>query len=97
MKPRLVISYLILIILAVISIYPALWIVLSSFKVGNSLFSETLIPRQFTTEHYVELFTNTDYPLWFMNTLKVALISTLIGTMLVLFTSYAISRFRFKG
>ncbi|XEC97765.1 sugar ABC transporter permease [Paenibacillus tarimensis] len=79
------------------SIYPALWIVLSSFKVGNSLYSETLIPNEFTTEHYRDLFTKTDYPLWFMNTLKVAAFSTLIGTVLVLLTSYAVSRHRFAG
>ena len=43
------------------------------------------------------MFTNTDYPLWFMNTLKLAFVSMLLGTTLVLLTSYAISRFRFKG
>ena len=97
MKPRLLFSYVILVILSCISLFPALWIVLSSFKVGNSLYSETLFPREFTLEHYIELFTNTDYPLWFMNTLKVAFVSMLLGTTLMLLTSYAISRFRFKG
>lgn len=97
MKLRLVFSYIILIVLALVSIYPALWIVMSSFKVGNSLYSETLIPKEVTLEHYQTLFTKTDYPLWFMNTLKIAVLSSLFGTILVLLTSYAISRFRFSG
>ncbi len=90
-------SYLILICLSFISIYPALWIVMSSLKTGNSLFSNTFIPREFTFVHYYDLFVHTDYPLWFMNTLKVAVFTTIIGSFLLLLTSYAISRFRFSG
>ena len=70
---------------------------MSSLKVGNSLFSDTFIPREFTFEHYVNLFQNTRYPLWFMNTLKVAALSTIFGTFLLLLSSYAISRYRFAG
>ncbi|WP_020619597.1 sugar ABC transporter permease [Paenibacillus daejeonensis] len=94
---KLSISYLILIILSLVSLFPALWIVMSSFKVGNSLFSDTFIPREFTFEHYINLFQNTRYPTWFMNTLKVATLSTIFGTFLLLLSSYAISRYRFAG
>ncbi|MFS0726047.1 sugar ABC transporter permease [Paenibacillus sp. 1P07SE] len=94
---KLSISYLILIILSLVSLFPALWILMSSLKVGNSLFSDTFIPREFTFEHYVNLFQNTRYPLWFMNTLKVAALSTIFGTFLLLLSSYAISRYRFAG
>ena len=37
------------------------------------------------------------FPRWFGNTLIVAILSTLISTLFVLMTSYALSRFRFKG
>ena len=94
---KLSVSYLILIILSLVSLFPALWIVMSSFKVGNSLFSDSFIPREFTFEHYVNLFQNTRYPLWFMNTLKIAALSTIFGTFLLLLSSYAISRYRFSG
>jgi arabinogalactan oligomer/maltooligosaccharide transport system permease protein len=93
----LILSYATLIVLVILALYPALWIILSSFKFGDSLFSETLIPTRFTFDHYRELFTETDYPLWFMNTLKIAVISTIFGTFLSLLTSYAMSRYRFKG
>lgn len=94
---KLSLSYLLLITLSVISLFPALWIVMSSLKVGNSLFSDTFIPREFTFDHYINLFQNTRYPLWFMNTLKVAVLSTVFGTFLLLLSSYAISRYRFSG
>ncbi|MNO19936.1 Maltose transport system permease protein MalG [compost metagenome] len=90
-------SYTMLILLSSISLFPAFWIVMSSFKTGNSLFSDTLIPRNLTLVHYQDLFEQTQYLLWFQNTLKVAVLSTLLGTSLLLLSSYAISRYRFAG
>ncbi|AIQ71051.1 sugar ABC transporter permease [Paenibacillus graminis] len=90
-------SYALLILLSFISLFPAIWIVMSSFKTGNSLFSDTLIPHKLTLVHYQELFEQTKYLQWFLNTLKVAALSTLIGTSLLLLASYAISRYRFAG
>ncbi|MCR2806677.1 sugar ABC transporter permease [Paenibacillus soyae] len=90
-------SYVVLVILTAISLFPALWILMSSFKTGNSLYSDSLIPRELTLEHYRNLFENTQYIRWFANTFKVAVGSTLLGTALLLLGSYAISRFRFAG
>ncbi|KWX73146.1 sugar ABC transporter permease [Paenibacillus jilunlii] len=96
---RLSFSYIILIALAVAAIYPALWILLSSFRPGKSLYSKTLIPEHFTLDHYKELFTSPVYMFgtWYANTLKIAVFSMLIGVVLTLLTSYALSRFRFKA
>ncbi len=102
MKPKLLISYIVLALIGVVSIYPALWTVLSSFRVGNSLFSDTFIPQHWTLDHYKDLFRtrgtrDIQYAKWFWNTLQVAAVSTVIGTILQLLTAYAFSRFRFKG
>jgi arabinogalactan oligomer/maltooligosaccharide transport system permease protein len=99
MKPRHLLTYLVLILLTASIIYPALWIIMSSLKEGNSLYSETLIPRAFTFDHYKELFTSTRYQYvqWYMNTIKVAVLSAMLGTMMTLLGSYAMARFRFVG
>ncbi|MFC0216043.1 sugar ABC transporter permease [Paenibacillus chartarius] len=99
MKPRLLFTYAILTVVSLVSLYPTLWIVLSSFKIGNSLYSETLLPEGLTLEHYAALLSGQkyNYPFWFFNTLKVAFFSTLFGTFLTLLGSYAIARFRFIG
>lgn len=96
---RLFSSYIVLIVLAIAAIYPALWIVLASFRPGKSLYSKTLIPEHFTIAHYKELFTSPVYMFgtWYANTLKIAVFSMLIGVVLTLLTSYALSRFRFKS
>lgn len=94
---KLTVTYIVLIALTVISLFPALWILLSSFKTGNSLYSDSFIPNEMTLQHYRDLFERTMYGTWFLNTLKVAVFSTVIGTFLLLLASYAISRFRFAG
>jgi len=99
---KLTLSYVLLILIAVCCIYPAFWIVMSSFKVGDALFSETIIPKQLTLDHYRELFQDKadkdiQYVRWYWNTLKIATISMLLGTFIQIMTAYAISRFRFYG
>lgn len=65
-----ILTYTLLIIIALIVILPVVWIVLSSFQVGTTLYSSTFIPDRLTFEHYVNLFTKTDYPIWYKNTLN---------------------------
>ncbi|WP_151735411.1 sugar ABC transporter permease ['Paenibacillus yunnanensis' Narsing Rao et al. 2020] len=96
---RLGLSYLMLLILSVAALYPAIWILLSSLRPGKSLYSKTLIPETFTLEHYRALFYDPTllFPTWWLNTLKIALFSMVLGVFLTLLTSYAVSRFRFKA
>ncbi|NGM83022.1 sugar ABC transporter permease [Paenibacillus sp. 7124] len=96
---RLAASYIVLVVLAISALYPAIWIVFGSLRPGKSLYSKHFIPDQLTLVHYKELFTSQVYLFgtWYMNTLKIALCSMLIGVLLTLLTSYAVSRFRFKG
>ncbi|NGM82480.1 sugar ABC transporter permease [Paenibacillus sp. 7124] len=100
-KPKKIVSitsvYSFLIIVGVISIYPAIWVIMSSLRVGGSLFSESLIPRQVTFIHYKELFAKYDFGLWYLNSLKISVISTIFMTILILLTGYIFSTFRFGG
>jgi len=93
----LVISYLLLILIAIVTIYPALWIVLSSFREGTSLFSETLLPEKWTLIHYKELFRDFDFGQWYINSLKVSLITMALSVLFQMLSGYAFSRFRFKS
>ncbi|WEK55285.1 MAG: sugar ABC transporter permease [Candidatus Cohnella colombiensis] len=102
MKPKIFFSYLLLGTIGVVALYPALWTILSSFRVGNSLFSDHFIPVEWTLDHYRDLFRarstrQIPYANWYWNTLKVATFSMIIGTLIQLLTAYAFSRFRFKG
>lgn len=89
--------YIGLALIGVICIYPALWVIMSSFRPGNALYSDRLIPSTFTLQHYVDLFNTYPFGQWFINTIKVAFFSMIFSTLLVTITGYVFSRFRFKG
>ncbi|MBP9597425.1 MAG: hypothetical protein KBE24_11690, partial [Fusobacteriaceae bacterium] len=89
--------YALLVIIAAVIILPILWIILSSLQKGTSLYSSTFIPTTFTFEHYKTLFTSTDYPIWYKNTLKIAFLNMIIGVLITTLTAYTFSRYRFKG
>ncbi|HET6872043.1 MAG TPA: sugar ABC transporter permease [Sporolactobacillaceae bacterium] len=91
------IIYFILTLTVISVIYPIYWIIIGSLNPGDSLNGTSLFPSHITFAHYVYLFTQTDYLIWFKNTLYVAVWTTLISTLLVISSAYAMSRFRFKG
>lgn len=89
--------YFMLIVQTVIVLVPVIWIIGSSLNRGNSLYGSTLIPKNPTFIHYIELFTKTDFPIWYLNTLKIATLNMIFSVILITITAYVLSRFRFKG
>ncbi|EOD00785.1 sugar ABC transporter permease [Caldisalinibacter kiritimatiensis] len=91
------IVYIFLIFITIIVLAPVIWIIGASLNPGTSLFSSSLFPKEPTFKHYVELFTETDYPKWYLNTLKIATANMCLSVVLTTLTAYVFSRFRFKG
>lgn len=91
------ISHILLLMIAIFALYPALWVIFASFRPGTSLYSETFLPTQWTLAHYNTLFTDFPFATWYMNTLKIAILSMVFSTIFVLLSGYSFSRFRFRG
>jgi arabinogalactan oligomer / maltooligosaccharide transport system permease protein len=91
------IIYTILIITAIFVLYPVVWVITGSMNPGDTLFSTKLIPNEISFDHYIYLWKETDYVLWYLNTLKIAFWNMVISTLLVVSAAYAFSRFRFPG
>ena len=89
--------YMVFIVLLITTIYPMIWVVGTSLNPGNTLLVSRMFPDNPSLLHYVELIRNTDFMLWFGNTLKIAVANAFLSTILVAMTAYAFSRFRFKG
>lgn len=93
-------TYLVLLVISLIFLFPVFWIVISNFSRSGSIYDyDGFFPAKLSIQSYVTLFTDTtmyDYPQWLKNTLFVAVMSSLIGTVLVILTAYTISRFEFK-
>ena len=91
------ISRVIIWIAIVVILFPALWIVMSSFSAGDSFFLSSLFPDKFSTEHYVELFQETDFLLWVWNSVKLCFAVAIIQLTLTALAAYSFSRMRFTG
>ena len=89
--------YLELILVALFVILPIIWIILSSFNTGSGLASASFIPREMTLDNYKKLFSETDYVRWFINSLLIAALNSLISVSLIMLTAWVMSRFRFSG
>ncbi len=88
--------YIFLILLAIIWICPFVYLLIQSFAVTYE--SNLLIPQEFTFDNYIFLFTDKTYPFWrwYLNTFCIALIVSVLNTVLTLVSAYAFSRLRFK-
>jgi len=94
-------TYTLLVAVGFLFLFPCLWLVLASFSASGSIYSfRGFFPSSFSLDSFKTLFTDTtmyNYPLWFKNTLFIAVMSCLIGTLLVILTAYTVSRYRFKA
>ena len=96
-KRGLWLSRIIIWISIVVVLFPAVWILMSSFSAGDSFFLATLFPKKFSFEHYVKLFKETNYTLWVWNSLKLCIVLATIQLVMTSLAAYAFSRMRFKG
>ncbi len=94
---KLIISYVFLIFMVIIVLFPLLVTVMSAFNGSNTLYSTTLIPENFTLlGNFKRLFTETEYLSWYINTFAVATATMIFATIIVTIMGYVYSRLRFK-
>jgi arabinogalactan oligomer / maltooligosaccharide transport system permease protein len=96
---RLTLTYLVILVMFAVILYPLAWIVGSSFNPGQSLSGSSIIPKNATLAHYQELFDldRSNYLHWYWNSLKVSISTMILTVILVSFTAYSFSRYRFVG
>ena len=87
--------YILLVVMSIIWLIPFVCIVLQSFRVESTWQVGYVIPQEWGWDNYINLM-NTDFPRWYTNTLIVALVSSMLQTIIQLCMSYTLSRFRFK-
>jgi len=88
--------------LGLIMIYPLIWMIMSSFKETQTIFTtaNTLIPEKFTLENYVngwKGFGKINFAVFFKNSLFISIVAT-IGTVISSsFVAYGFARCKFRG
>ena len=85
----------------VFALFPVLWIISVSLKTPESVADGRLIPAHWTLDNYKVLFdggfSNSPFLHPLINSILIALISTVIAITLAAFAAYAIARLEFPG
>ena len=93
-----VIVYASLAFFTFLSLGPFYWMLVTSLKTRRELYRVvSLWPQQLYLGHWREVFTTIGVPAWMMNSLEVAVTTTLLSVLIGIPAAYAISRLRFPG
>jgi arabinogalactan oligomer/maltooligosaccharide transport system permease protein len=87
-----------LILASLVSLFPIVWLVLTSLKPRDGwLSTELQFFNQPSLDNYVRVLTETQFPAWLLNSVLTAGLTMILGVFIAATTGYAISRFRFPG
>ncbi|MFT3956436.1 MAG: carbohydrate ABC transporter permease [Piscinibacter sp.] len=93
-----IVLYALAAIVVVVSVYPFLYTVATSFKTGTALFDTSLLPKEPTIRNYVQLFEGRQpFGRHLMNSVLVATVTVAIALLMAITASYALGRIQFKG
>ncbi len=92
---NLLVSYIFLTVLAIVSVFPLLWITLTSFKSASetSQYPIALFPKEITFENYIKIFQELGIGTNMLNSLLVSVTSTSITIVVSSLAAYGIVRF----
>src|SRR3954469_16839735 len=81
----------------VLAIFPVFWILMLSLKSPNTVSDGRLIPAEWSTDNYENIFHQDIFTRALVNSIGIALISTVIAVTLAAMAAYAIARLNFPG
>ncbi len=91
-------KYALMITLFLLSVVPLLWIILSSFKTNREILSAPLaLPAHWSLDGYASAFKIAPLQTFYLNSVIITSLSTLLNVFLVGMSAYVVARFNFKG
>lgn len=92
---------LVLLVIAACTIvgFPLFWMVISSFKAAGEFYVRppTFLPNAWTLQNYRDLFVQTSFGTYFLNSLIVAVGATVLSLLVGGLGAYALSRFKYRS
>lgn len=94
-----VVLYVLLVALTAIYVFPFLVSIANAFKTDAEAAANplSLIPQTWTVAAFTRLFTNSDFPVWFKNSVIVTIFVTAGRVLFNSLAGYALARLPFKG
>ncbi|HFI0469354.1 carbohydrate ABC transporter permease [Streptococcus sp. A18] len=96
-KTGKIIIYLYMLFTCLVSVFPILWIFLSSLKADPMKNPGISLPTDLSFEGYIKVFTELHVLDYFWNSFKVVSISVIISIIMISMSSYVIARMDFRG
>jgi multiple sugar transport system permease protein len=84
-------------VLALMTIFPLLWMVSIAFKTQRDMFDMSLIPVRPTFDNFVYVFSHVDFLHYIFNSALVSSVVTLVALLFHSMAGYALARLRFPG
>ena len=87
------------VLIALVTAIPLYWLMVSSFKTAPEVAASppTVVPRTWTLENYVTAFVSNDLAVYMLNSVIVAVSTTVLVLGLALFAGYALTGRKLKG
>lgn len=89
--------YLLVLFIALYTLFPFYWAIVSSLREGQALFSTDLLPRDPTLANYVGVFAEQPFARNILNSVIVATSVVLLSLALSVTAAYALGRIDFRG
>ena len=91
--------YTLLVFLSAVFLMPIVWVIFSSFKPAGELFTwpPTLLGRNPSLDNYTQAFAAGDFGRWFLNTVVVSVLATVLTVIVNIMAGYVFAKYEFKG
>lgn len=99
-RPGRIAVHLALILYTILALGPILLILINAFKTRRAIFADPLgLPngQTFTTIGFDRVFANSDFGLYFFNSLTVTLVSLVLIVVIGAMAAWALTEYRFRG
>lgn len=89
----------VLVVLILWTLAPLYWMLVTSLKMNSEIYGEsvTLWPVKPTLDNYRVLFRETNFPIYFRNSVIVAIATTFLSLIFAALAAYALTRLNFPG
>ncbi len=94
-SPSRIAAFVALIIMALVGVYPFVWLVLTSLRERNTIFNGPFIPETFIFDAYPQAWEQTEFGAHFLNTVFIAIFSLLGILFFSTAAGYAFAKLRF--
>ena len=88
-----------LLILGVVTVYPFVWMIFSSFKENQEIMAleQHLLPQKFIIDNYINMNAHFNFVRFFLNSIVITVVITLIVIYTSTICGFVLSKYKFKG